>query len=245
MSPLGRSLLFQVCFWIKQLRKQEAQRCTRNTALVRFRIMFVLDVATNDCVYIVAPVGVAHPPGLRISKSDEEWFIFQNKMPLPSMSKIKTHDYALDWRPRILDSRVPELWFTAVDDLIQHDHYIRVHPPRADDYRLPGKKLYHLLHCGWVTSREASHNWRREDWQAVTDYEDRLTGPYPVRIPKSVKKPSHEERAALRVTRYNPMDETIPEDKIFSSSGPGAFPAVIEGLPRPVNKRLLVSATLN
>ncbi|KAI1787870.1 hypothetical protein LXA43DRAFT_1064041 [Ganoderma leucocontextum] len=131
----------------------------------------------------VAPAWAAHSLDLRISKSDEEWSAgCPNKKALSEMSNIRAHDYAFDWRPSILDSRVPELWFTAVDDLIQHDHYIRVYPPLADEYRLSGKKLYHLLNCGWVTSREASHNWRREDWQAVADYEDRLTGPYPVRI---------------------------------------------------------------
>ncbi|PIL32279.1 hypothetical protein GSI_05524 [Ganoderma sinense ZZ0214-1] len=174
-----------------------------------------------------------------ISELGGEWYRSSgpSNKALHKKYRIKIHDYAFDWRPSVLDSRVPELWFTAVDDLIQHDHYIRVHSPLADQYRLTGKKLYHLLNCGWVTLREATQNWRQEDWEAVANYEDRLTGPYPVRIPRSVNKPSTEERAALRVTRYNPMDETIPEANILSAEG--GFPTVIAGLPRPVDKRLL------
>lgn len=132
-------------------------------------------------------------------------------------SPAKSHDYAFDTRPSVKALRVPELWINAVDDLILHDHYVRVYPPLADRYRPSGKKLYHLLDCGWVTPREAAGNWRREDWEAVTSYEWRTDGPYPVRIPRWLKKPAMETRTRLRTMMFNSMEEDVPESSIWGS----------------------------
>ena len=155
-------------------------------------------------------------------------------------AKIKVHDCAFDLRPRIRDLRTPELWIDAINDLAQHDHYIRTHPPLADGYRLSGKKLYGLLHCGWVTSDEAQHNWRREDWLLMGEYESRLDGPYPIKVPRWLKKPSVEERDRIRVTRFNVMDESVPEWSIFSSEE--KLPRLPTNRTRPMDKQLLVSS---
>lgn len=131
--------------------------------------------------------------------------------------EVKSHDYTFDMRPSIKALRVPEVWVDAVDDLILHDHYVRVYPPLAERYRLSGKKLYHLLDCGWVTPQEASYNWRTEDWEAAISYEWRNDGPYPVCIPRWLKKPNAEARNQLRGMMFNPMEENIPESHIFVS----------------------------
>ena len=136
---------------------------------------------------------------------------------------LKSHDYAFDTRPSMKALRVPELWIEDVDDLILHDHYIRVYPPLADLYRLSGKKLYHLVDCGWVTPQEASQNWRREDWEAVTSYEWRTDGPYPVCIPKWLKKLTMETRKRLRTITFNSMEEDVPESCILGPQSYGEW----------------------
>ncbi|KAI0700254.1 hypothetical protein C8T65DRAFT_580446 [Cerioporus squamosus] len=129
---------------------------------------------------------------------------------------VKVRDFAHEPVPKTpRDPRAPEMWTRALENLIQHDRYIRRHPTEAAGMRLSGKILYNLLALGWVTREEAERNWREADWKAVSEYMSRPNGPYPVCIPKSHKRPTAAYRAALRMESFHSLEDDVPEECIY------------------------------
>ena len=140
----------------------------------------------------------------------------EDRMEAAKAAGVKVRDFAYESFAKMgRDPRAPEIWTRAREFLVLHDRYVRLHPTTRAPLRPAGKILYNLLAIGWVTKKEAEENWRDDDWKVVHEYSSRPNGPYPVRIPTSLKKPTAAYRAALRREGFHAKEDDIPEECIY------------------------------
>jgi hypothetical protein len=135
---------------------------------------------------------------------------------------VKVRDFAEE-KPA---ARTPEVYQIAVHDLANWDAYLRKRHQRPFCERGlalgptggHGKVLRRLLAIGWITEEERKQNFQAYDIEALEIYDNSPSSKYPWRMPHGVEKPSPIDRRENWRSKFQPLEDDIPESEIFSST---------------------------